>query len=366
MTGIDFTKQLNRPLLINRDFVPLRTIAGQLAEARQISILLDRRIDPERLVLVDLQAPFFDSGIASLVADVPAGAVVAGDTVFITTPDSARTLRTRVALAERSLQELPKADLSRQLELSRKVSVQWPDLSSPRQILSDFATRFEITIENPEAIPYDLWAAGTIAHANFVTGALLIASQYELDLDWIDTHRIRLIPQGAHPQIEQEHVFRGRTKQQVSQLLEEKFPELNLQMLSDRLRVTGLLEQQEEIAVLLGNRAPRKAAAPVVATSLANRRFTLRMQNRPFSELIDLLEKQGIHFVRNEQLLSDAEINLNQQISLELQEATIQKLLTDACTPLGLIYQIDGTNIELLPANRAPSEQKAPGNFGVD
>jgi len=352
LTGNEFTRQLNRPLLANLDYSPIRQVLNRFSEERRIAVDLDRRIDPSQLVLVDLQTSYFDEGIRVLATRLSADVVVLADMVFVTTPVTAQTLRTRIALAEKKLEELPKSSFARQVELSRKVPWHWKDVTSPRDLLVEFANRFEVRIENPEAIPYDLWAAGDVPHANFVSGVLLIAAQYDLDFEWHDTHQIRLVPQAPEPVIEQEHPLRGRSLSQAMELIRNQFPHCQIQAVGERLQVTALVEEQEKIAVLLGNRSPRKPTALVMDTSLANRRFTLRMQSRPFSELLNVLEKQGIQFERNSAQLNSAGIDLDQRITLELENATIEKLLTDACSPLGLAYQVDGTRIILGVAPR--------------
>jgi hypothetical protein len=349
-TGAEFTRRLNRPLLASSDYAPLREAVMRLSEDRRIAVAIDRRIDPSRLIRTDLQSPFFDVGISQLVHPAGADAVIAGDTVFVTTPDLASTFRTRVALSQRELESLPDRNVSRLLELTRKSATRWEALASPRSILSQLADRYEVNVEHIDAIPHDLWDSGTIAHADFVTAALWITAQYGFDLKWINHSQIVLVPTHPAPEIEQEHIFRGRTLEQVQELILQQFPDLQLSWGRDRVRFSGRVEQHEAVAEMLGLRAPRKPSSPVVATSLANRRFTLRMNNRPLMELIDLLEKQGIQFDRHPELLEKAGINLNQAITLELQDATIDTLLTQALSPVGLTYEIDGTRISLLPA----------------
>lgn len=346
-SGAEFTRSLLRPLLVNQDYTPLRQVLTRLSEEREIAICLDRRIDPERLVLVEINAPFFDTGIETLAVQSAAGVAVLAETVFVTPPATATTIRTRLALAEQELEGLSKSSPQRRLELSRKIPLVWDRLSSPRELLVSFAERFHVTIQNPEEIPHDLWDAGAISHARFTEGALLIACQYARDLQWIDPQTVRLVPQQSDPRIERDHPVRGRSRQELAVLMQQQFPQTAFQFSGERLRMSARVEEHEELDVLLGNRSPRKPAASVIATSLANRRFTLRMMNRPFLELIGVLEKQGIEFQRNAERLQAAGIDLNQQVTLELENATIEQLLTDACAPLGLAFQIEGTRVEL-------------------
>lgn len=347
LSGTEFTRALNRPLLVNQDYTSLRKVLNRLADDREVAVYLDRRIDPEQLVLVEINAPYFDTGIEKLARQCAAGVVIVADSVFVTTPETAADLRTRIALAERGLEQLPKPSLQRQLELSRKIPLHWERLAASRELLTSFAEKFQVKIENPEAIPHDLWEEGKISHAHFSAGALLIACQYDLDIEWIDSQTVRLVPQPLHPHIEQDHLLRGRPKKQVEELMSQHFPNRDFRITGDRLKWDARVEEHEVLDLALGNRAARKPAVSVIATSLANRRFTLRMMNRPFLELVGVLEKQGIQFQRNDASLQAAGIDLNQSITLELENATIEKLLTEACAPLGLAFQIEGTRVDL-------------------
>jgi len=352
VTGAEFTKALNRPLLVHQDYSPVKTTLNRLSADRRIAICLDRRIDPESLLPVDLQSSFFDEGVSNLVQSLPASVVVIADSLFVTTPATATSLRTRIALAEQQLENLPGMNAMRKLELTQKTPLFWDRLASPRKTLIGFAEKFRVSIENPEAIPHDLWDEGGMSTASFVAGASVIAAQYGLEIEWIDPTSVRLIPESPQPAIEIDHALKGSAKADAVERVESMFPNLKLTVSSTRLRFSGTVEEHEAVDLLLGNRAPRKSIAPVMATSLANRRFTLRMQSRPFSELIELLEKQGIEFDRNKELLEKSEINLDLPITLELENATIETLLREACSPVGLTYQIDGTRISLLPGPR--------------
>jgi hypothetical protein len=86
--------------------------------------------------------------------------------------------------------------------------------------------------------------------------------------------------------------------------------------------------------------------------TLAHRRFTLRMADRPFIELVEVLEKQGVQVHRDEQQLEQAGIDLKQRISLELEKATAQEMFEKACAPLGLGFKIEGARIDLFPARK--------------
>jgi hypothetical protein len=351
LTGADFTQQLNRPLLAGRDDAPLREMLERLSSERKIAILLDRRIDPDQRLNVHIQADFFDEGINDLVKPLTAEATVLGDAVFVARPQVARTLRTRVELAERRLDALLQKNFSRKIALARRAPVRWGFLTSPQEILQEIAARYELTFVNLPEIPHDLWAAGEIAHPSATEALLLIATQFGKDIRWIDDRQVEFVPETAHPQIERVHPLRGIKPDDARNRVLAAFPDLAVRTTDRQLTAVGLIEQQEAIDVLLGNRPARKPQAPAEAGNLSNRRFTLRMVQRPLADLLQQLEKQDIIIRKDDAALDAAGISLKVLISLELQNATIETLLDQACIPLGLNYRIQGLTIELFPAD---------------
>jgi hypothetical protein len=348
LTGNDFLKALNRPLLANRDLTPLRAALSRLAEERSVVMLLDRRIDPTQLVPVDVQAPFFDAGIETLVQPF-AGVSIVADTVVVAPAQVADTVRTRVALSAEELDQALKTNLNRKFELARRKPLSWPMLTEPRQLLQQVAAGYGLTCDNPEQIPHDLWAAGGLANANAAEAILLIAMQFELEPHWLDDRRFELVAEKEHPQRTQTHLVRGMSPQQALEKVQARWPELDVAVSGKGLTVIGREEEQQEVAVLLGNRLARKVPVSVQATELSRRRFTLRMVDRPFQELMDVLEKQGISVQQNDSALELAGIDLQTRISLELDNATIEQLLENACQPLKLGFTVQGTTISLFP-----------------
>ncbi|HWL11294.1 MAG TPA: hypothetical protein VNQ76_23015 [Planctomicrobium sp.] len=349
LTGSEFQQQINRPLLANRDLTPLQAFLDRLSEERRIAIVVDRRIDPTQLVAVDLQSHYFDSGIEELVRSF-AGVTVLANTVIVAPGETARTLQTRVVLAEQALEALLKKDLGRKLDLSRRKPVAWSEGSTPREILVSVANSYRLQPENPEMIPHDQWRKGELASANAVEALSVISTQFDFDLEWIDGHRFRLVPQAESPVVKVEHTLRNTSPQQAIRKVREEFPDLKVASAGrGKLTVTGRHEEQLEVGVLLGNRTGRPRPARPETVPLASRRFTLRMNNRPFIELVQGLERQGVVIRRDSAALDKAGIDLGKSVSLELENATIYKLLDDACRPLGLQYEVDGTQIELKP-----------------
>ncbi|WP_437190872.1 hypothetical protein [Planctomicrobium sp. SH527] len=348
-TGPEFQKLLVQPLMVSLELVPLRKVLTQFSEERGIGILIDRRIDPRQLVFVDLQAVFFDAGIAELTSQFASVSVVA-DTLFVGPKENASALQTRIAITEQALDSLLAKDIGRKFDLARRKGVRWETGATPKEILTRIAQGYKIQIENLDVIPHDQWESGGIVNPNCVEAISMIATQFDLEPKWIDGNTVRLVEQVESPKLQVQHSIRRISPEDAVQKIKERFPDLSVEFGRSFVTVTGLQEEQQEVAVLLGNRAARKVPVNPREAALKDRRYSLKVHNRPFRELMGLLEKQGVQFRWSEKSLDDAGVNLDQHISLELNQATIYQMMADACRPLGLTYEVQGMTIILIPA----------------
>lgn len=342
-----FRQAIDRPLIAGRSRVPLREILDRLAEERNVAVLLDRRIDPDQLISVTLNAAAFDLGLAEIAATVQADVSVVADTVFIAPIDCARTLRTRIDLIDEKRDRLPDLSVGRKFELVRRYPVSWEKLATPAEVLGRICDRRQLTIENPEVVEHDLWRKGLIAHANATESLMLVATQFGLEIEWVAADRVRFVPESENPAVERSHRPKGMTLTEAVQRIERDFPQVAVQDLGSALQVLGTVEDHERIAVLIGERPPRKAVADSASPPLARRRFTLRIEGLPPTALFEELRKQGIQVEFDARKLTEDGADLSVKLSLDLKQAPIEELLRQACTPAKIRFEIDGEKILL-------------------
>jgi hypothetical protein len=345
-TQTRFLQELNRPLTASRNEVPLREFLDRLSEVRGIAILLDCRIDPGRIINVDVNADFLDAGVGEAVAQAGCEVAVLADTLFVTRPETARTLRTRIYVQRERLEELIRENPRRQFELLRRRPVIWEKLATPRELLVRTALRSGLTVENPEEVPHDMWAAGGLAYPNVIETLSVLLAQFDLDFEWTGPDSVRIVPQPEPEPIRQTHPVRRMPADEARARLLQRFPDLKVRQRNDRLEVDAFLEEHEEIAILLGNAPPRRS----LREPLENVRFSLRMVQQPFSGLLQLLsEKHGIQVEYDPAALAEAGIDLNRRISIELEQATLEQLLAAACREAGLDFRMEGRRLILSP-----------------
>ncbi len=99
--------------------------------------------------------------------------------------------------------------------------------------------------------------------------------------------------------------------------------------------------------ILLGEKAAPGQLPRRGPVNLARQRFSLRLEQQPASQLIAALQRDGVTIEYDTEALTKAGINLDQRISIELQQATIQQLMQALCEPLGMTFQIAGNQVVL-------------------
>ncbi|MEW4487882.1 hypothetical protein AB1L42_07345 [Thalassoglobus sp. JC818] len=347
-TDAAFEEILDQPLLSSsarkREIQPF---LKQLASERDISILIDRRIDPHRQVSATLREDYFDEGIRKIAAEIGAEVTVIADTILVGPPDSIRKLRTRIALLDDEFRASEGPPLQK-LQTLRESTLVWDDFTTPRELIQNVASRYRFSITNPEIIPHDLWRSGSISDGDLIDQLTILLSQFDLTFRWGNGSEIEIVPEDEQLGIWKDHRPRTGSLAGAIGLLEKSFPRLEVAREEDHLSVFGTIEDHEQVAVMLGERPPRvRPPSQLQNDSIDNQRFTLQMVRKPFRSLLQLLEQQGLEVVFDDNQLREAGINLNQKISVTVEQVPAEELMRQASQPLGLQVRIDGRVIEL-------------------
>ena len=89
---------------------------------------------------------------------------------------------------------------------------------------------------------------------------------------------------------------------------------------------------------------------------LASRRFTLTLKRAPAASLFAKLAEQGVQLRYDADALGDAGIDLEQRISVTLENATPDEFFRAICAPLGLSFSIRDDVVTLKPAPSTPND----------
>ena len=353
-TGKEFRDELDKPLTAAWQNVPTRRVLNRMAENRRISILLDRRIDPTQPLAVDFNGGRLRAALQSIATHVDGQVSVLGNTVCIGPRSSMAKLRTLAAIRFDELQQ-PALKLSkgRLAELGERRALHWNDLDRPSDLIEQIGKRYRLQIDGLENIPHDLWASATLPSVNAVEALSMVLIQFDLTFQWSDNASgLQIVAVPREVSITRSYTPRGSSATATAKKWLARIDGLQAKTDGRRVLVTGTVEQHEAVVALLrpSRVRPGERAKPGSAKPLEKRTYAkLKFEQVPAIALIRRLEKTGIVFKYNEGQLKAAGIDLNQPISMDLQNVTADEVFAAFCKPLGLKYRTNGLTVTLSP-----------------
>lgn len=349
-----FHEAIERPLSGAWEQVDLRTIARRISESQQISIVIDRRLDPSCLMQFAAEAPTVTALLERLLEDRDAVPRVVGNAIYLGPRTAGEKLRTLIALRTQELVEAGRSGARR--GLLRAAEFRWDDLATPAELLNRISQSYQLTIEGSDVIPHDLWAGADLPAATLPEILSLILIQFDQTFRWSDGGAgIVIEPTPDRVVIERPHAAaRGLSATATLGRIRQLFPDVEAKLTGSRVQVTATIEQHEQIErTKQGEPAagPGKPA-PARPTGKGLKRYTLRLKEIPLRSLLKTLERPehgAWRFEFDDVELQSAGIRLDQRISLEVREAPLEDLLSAALKSTGLRFEVGEQTVRLFP-----------------
>lgn len=190
--------------------VTIREAVREITAAKQIAILLDRRIDPTLELNLSVPLVPVRTLLSELAATANARTIVVGNVVYIGSDDATLKLRKVIDLRRDELRKLG-ADAgssktsktkpvkspwqARASTLLQQRSFTWEELERPRDLVMQIAKKFQIDVEGVDNLPHDLWAAGALPQATAVEALSLVLVQFGMTFEFLpDRAAVRIVP----------------------------------------------------------------------------------------------------------------------------------------------------------------------------
>ena len=197
-TASRFKKELENPLTFSWKYLQLRDVLKTISDNFQISILLDRRIDPDQKLDGELKAIPLQKGLESIANQASAEVQVVANTVYIGPSRSADLLQKLIRLRTAELVALSKEKSfpkRRHRELARRNTLHWNDLDRPAGIIEQISRRYKLEVKGLDRVPHDLWTHATLPAINSYEALTLVLTQFDLTFQWNnDASAIQIVP----------------------------------------------------------------------------------------------------------------------------------------------------------------------------
>lgn len=326
LTAKPLENQLASPISIEWFAAKFRPALERLSRAQRLAVVIDRRIDPDAPCGFKGDEEPLSEVFSQLAQQAGCGYTQLGPVAYFGPEDISRKLRTLAAQVNEQVEQLPPA-ASRIWRRSR--AWHWGDFASPRQLLEGLANEHGIKLVGLEQIPHDLWAEADVPPLPLAERMLLIAAQFDLTLE--------LDPQGRSAQLvriplgvalRRRYAARGNANQ-LAQQYRSLLPDADIEVEGRDVVVDGLLEDHERIVAGTSTKENR----PTVGAQV----FRLKVENIPVSRLLDYVSKQMGYVIKvDEEAVSSAGLSLDERVSVDVKDATIDDLMKAILKPVGL------------------------------
>ena len=342
-----FKRALNEPLTARFDEMQLGELLKTLGNERRLAFLLDRRIDPTREVSWRTAGEPFLEVVADRLSANHASARAIGSTVFVGPEDSLKKLRTAIALRMEELDAKGEPALKQRFAVLRDHSLAWDEATEPKAVLAEINRRWGIAIHGSEELPFDLWPAGVVHHANFVEALSLVLIQYDRTFEWAKDGSVKIVPMPEKVWIERKHSIPAARRDSLLDDIGGILNSIDHTLERDRLLVRGSIDEQEKIATALGQRPGKSTPIKGGLPPLKERAYTLTAEKVRIGDALQALREQGVTIEYDEAAFEKANIDFTQRIDLKLNKASADVFLSVLCEPLGVAYEINGVTVKL-------------------
>lgn len=355
-TGRAFEQQLTMPVSLHWPRVPLRSSLERLAGIQRVAMMLDRRIDPNQLIELQLHEVPLQTALEQIAATSHMGVTRLGPLVYFGPPAATRQLRTLAAAAEEPLAALAP---SRQQKWLARASWGWEALSTPRELLETLARENSFTIENLELVPHDLWPQVSWPSLSLIERMTLLLIGFDLTFEITgEGSAVVLVPIGEPATLVRTYTV-GPQAETVAQRIAPFAPQAAIRVERDQLIVRGRAEEHETIARALRGE-PMRRTTTRRKTQAGEKVLTLNVQNSRLGALVQQLAGQlGLELQIDEAALRAAGVDLEKLVSLQVQNVSLDELLTTILAPQGLDFRVIEKRLEVFPASENPPSEDA-------
>ena len=278
----------DREASVHWSAVPLGEALERFGATQEIGVFLDRRINPSRMIEFDASRRSVGALLDELADSLDLGCCRFDSVAYIGPKHAARALATR--------QPLPVATLR------RRVLLEIPFLSTPKEVLERLADDNGLRFSNLDRLPHDLWPQRELPPTPLgqLFDLLLIGfdATFELEDD-------------------------GKT-----------------------LCIVPIPQTEASVPAVEPTR--NETSAPTSNIPLTRRRFTLTIKDQELDAVLQsLTERIGLKLELDETSLAKKNVSLRHRISYEAKNATVAELFKGLLAPLKLEFTIRGETIRI-------------------
>lgn len=339
-------REWERPLVGAWKRRPLREITEKIDEALGVSIVLDRRIDPDQQIDFSAEGKSVDEEIQRLAEGLGAGASICGGMAYVGPEPGARSLQTLIALRKEEL--IPRRRSPVGTWMFQTGDFGWKDLEKPREIVQRWLSAAGMTVTNPELIRDDRWGGADLHGLTPIEALSVVLVQWDLTFS-VNPSRKELTLKPIPGEVSVSRVLgilKGDAEERKRLLgkLKQEFSHVELEVSGQRVKGRGRWEELQRVQEKLSG---RKTVPVEEVVPLRERSFTLRLRDVSLRQVMEEFEKSGVEFVYDKTMFEEQKIDLESKPELDVKEMPAGELFEKLFSPLGVSVELEGVRVLL-------------------
>jgi hypothetical protein len=331
--------------------VALRDAVTRLSSTTGDAIFLDRRVDPNRRVRLDVRDATAQSILEQVAREQSLGVTSIGPLYYVGPVEACAALRALVAIRHDEISRLP---MRRRGPLDDRAATEWLRMTEPRTLVEQLLHDAGIRLIGSERIPHDLWPAGRLPELTLVARLSVLLAGFDQTFALRDAGRtLEIVPLDQPRTLRASYDIVAQRGLQMADL-QRQIPGARLTLADGKLTLEGRWEAHQQLQQLLDELIDGATATPRQPTrrqTQTRQVFTLRVAEQPVGSLIrQLAERLDLDVHWDEQALAAAGVSLERRVSFAVENVDQDGLFDAALRPAGLTYRRDGRRLEIVPA----------------
>ncbi len=330
-------RQLDLPVQVTWENVPLKISMLRLAEIQGLSIFLDRRVDPSRLVNVSVESPTLRQGMPALAEQLGLQVSLIGDVIYLGPAPSTAKLAT---LLDINRERMKKVSPGRRRAWRKPVDSEWPRLAEPAGLASSWSDEAGVPIRDLDRIPHDLWDAGELPAMGLLERLTILLAGFDLTVRIESDGTATIVKIPATVSVERSYSLTAAQAERLDEI-RERLGKAEFKIRGRRMNVVATSEQHAAIREWM-----RGGTEPNSPVTQGEQRYTLSVENQPVAGVLRSLCQRMRLQLDLSRLSQDQAAKL---ISLDVKNVNRDGLLRETVSQAGLRYRMEGRKLVILP-----------------
>lgn len=336
-------RQLQQPVSLSWRNVPIRSGMNRISSNYRVSIIVDRRVDPQRTLNVSAQQTSVMSLLAQAASQLNLHAEIIGHCVYIGPYEPTRLGPLLLEMVNAKVNGLPEHRRKPWLE---RQSFPIPRLTEPRELAERVCRSAGIELARSTAIPHDLWAEQSWPRLSPSECLTLILLGFDMTFDVLPNGSAKIISIDRESRLKHSHPIHELSESQASRV-KEQFPDAELSdshvsinaKLDTHMALRSFLRENRLSHDSFDNDRVRTPADVMPRNARPARAYSLTVKNQPFQAVASgLANKLGLTAKFDDSIGTS---KLNQLISFQVDRVTRNELFDAMVDGVDLRFTIE-------------------------